>query len=329
MKETEKMTKAVLTVKLKQHTPLLHFQHGQKGATLRASEVKPKLDRYILTKLGEGDYDEGIDEAKKNNWLIGKGEHPALNYKMGIEVEKPRNVSMNVNQRDGLYTTGNYPDNMNSLIMGNMGGRPKDKVLNFVLYDEVNVIFIFIGKEKEQITSLRSKIEQECVPFFAETNFGNRTSKGFGSFTVLGKEKKNAGDWNLSFTINSDNDQLNTKRVYKDLFVIINQIWKYLKKKSTVESGIKSVFLGVESDLKGNEDRIPSPIIFKPIITFQEEDEWDIDILLYLDYSVVENAGANSDDFFELIDNLWVEQKIKLKIERCNLNYGIDNIKIW
>lgn len=39
-----------LEVKLKQHTPLIHFQHDQEGATLRASEVKPKLDRYLQIK---------------------------------------------------------------------------------------------------------------------------------------------------------------------------------------------------------------------------------------------------------------------------------------
>jgi len=36
-----------LTVKLKQHTPIIHFQWDQMGATLRATELKPKLDRYI------------------------------------------------------------------------------------------------------------------------------------------------------------------------------------------------------------------------------------------------------------------------------------------
>ncbi|HEC99336.1 MAG TPA: hypothetical protein ENN18_03005 [Proteobacteria bacterium] len=36
-----------LIIKLKQHTPIIHFQHDQKGATLRATELKPKLDRYI------------------------------------------------------------------------------------------------------------------------------------------------------------------------------------------------------------------------------------------------------------------------------------------
>lgn len=30
-----------LIVKLKQHTPIIHFQWDQKGATLRATELKP------------------------------------------------------------------------------------------------------------------------------------------------------------------------------------------------------------------------------------------------------------------------------------------------
>ena len=75
-----------LTVELEQHTPLIHFQHDQYGATLRASEVKPKLDKFILTKLGEGDYDTGKNIAKDRGWLVGKGEHPALNYKIKIEA---------------------------------------------------------------------------------------------------------------------------------------------------------------------------------------------------------------------------------------------------
>ena len=38
-------------VRLKQHTPMIHFQHDQAGATLRATEVKPKLDRYVRKHL--------------------------------------------------------------------------------------------------------------------------------------------------------------------------------------------------------------------------------------------------------------------------------------
>lgn len=39
-----------LIVKLKQHTPIIHFQWEQKGATLRATELKPKLDLFLKGK---------------------------------------------------------------------------------------------------------------------------------------------------------------------------------------------------------------------------------------------------------------------------------------
>ena len=35
------------TFKLKQHTPLIHFQHEQEGATLRDSEAESKMDRFV------------------------------------------------------------------------------------------------------------------------------------------------------------------------------------------------------------------------------------------------------------------------------------------
>ena len=86
---------------LKQHTPLIHFQHDQAGATLRATEVKPKLDFFLMKKLLQKpeipDHkvrkefykiaitklpDETIHPWK--NWLVGKGrnEHIALDYKL-------------------------------------------------------------------------------------------------------------------------------------------------------------------------------------------------------------------------------------------------------
>lgn len=42
-----------LKFKLEQHTPIIHFQAKDAGATLRASEVKPKLDKFILTQIGK------------------------------------------------------------------------------------------------------------------------------------------------------------------------------------------------------------------------------------------------------------------------------------
>ena len=87
-----------LTIKLKQHTPLIHFQHDQEGATLRASEVKPKLDKFILKRLGLGNYQAGIDAAKDRGWLIGRGDHPALDYKMGIKGHEIDNLNINERQ---------------------------------------------------------------------------------------------------------------------------------------------------------------------------------------------------------------------------------------
>ena len=55
-----------LTIKLKQHTPLIHFQHDQEGATLRASEVKPKLDKFVLNNLTQNEYLQGVKEG----WIV-------------------------------------------------------------------------------------------------------------------------------------------------------------------------------------------------------------------------------------------------------------------
>ena len=74
-----------LTVTLKQHTPLIHFQPGQCGATLRASEVKPKLDKFILGKLSKDEF----AEAKRKKWLIGKEDHPGLPGPGGLKRPAP------------------------------------------------------------------------------------------------------------------------------------------------------------------------------------------------------------------------------------------------
>ena len=36
-----------ITIKLKQHTPVLHFQ-ADAAAPIRATELKPKLDKFII-----------------------------------------------------------------------------------------------------------------------------------------------------------------------------------------------------------------------------------------------------------------------------------------
>ena len=40
-----------LEIQLEAQTPILHFQPDTAGATVRASEVKPKLDKFLIKKL--------------------------------------------------------------------------------------------------------------------------------------------------------------------------------------------------------------------------------------------------------------------------------------
>ena len=163
-----------LEIKLKQHTPLIHFQHDQDGATLRASEVKPKLDKYILRLLTP----EEIGQGEREGWIKSRNGKVWLDYKMTIEAREPRDVSMTVleetdrrthNQKCDdigrpLYKTQNYPDNLNSLIMGNMGGRIREDVLNFVMFGNVFLSLIFNSER------LYTNVKNEIFNFFFVTD---------------------------------------------------------------------------------------------------------------------------------------------------------------
>lgn len=47
---------------LKQITPMIHFQHDESGATLRSTEVKPKLDKFLWYCIQEKNYLDDIKE---------------------------------------------------------------------------------------------------------------------------------------------------------------------------------------------------------------------------------------------------------------------------
>lgn len=217
-----------LKVTLKQHTPLIHFQPGQYGATLRASEVKPKLDRFIIAKLGNGDYEIGKIIAKDNGWLIGKGQHPALNYKMKIAPFENQEVTLRIQgpDDDGKYTTSDFP-----MLLSNMGGKEdKSQLTNLVLYNYVEMTIVM--KNKKLGENLR-----ELLPlFFANTNFGQRSSKGYGSFTVYKFNNEKAIMWDptkyytsgcpmMSFIL-EDNDIYNKQR---KIFDTLDFYWKCMK----------------------------------------------------------------------------------------------------
>lgn len=169
---------------LEQQTPMLHFQHDQTGATLRASEVKPKLDKFLLKILGNGDDEEGKKIAKekdeeiskekngKATWLVGNGEHPALNYKMQIVASTNKKSRIKKCSRS-------------KLDLSNIGSAKNNNESYEISYSEPVKLTIICFN-----TELLKFIGDHIFSFFLINNFGKRQSKGYGSF-IIKKEENN------------------------------------------------------------------------------------------------------------------------------------------
>lgn len=164
----------IKTFKLKQHTPMIHFQSGENGATLRASEVKPKLDKFLINKLGK----DNVKKEWKRRYENGE---IALDYGMSFVAINYRKIKIENRHR-------NSP-----MYFGNMGDG-EDKHLVFA--DGVE------GKIKCKNEDLLEKLESKLPEFFFLHNFGTRQSKGYGSFTV-DDSVFTPSLFKYSFTINS------------------------------------------------------------------------------------------------------------------------------
>lgn len=167
---------------LKQQTPMLHFQYKESGACLRATEVKPKFDRFFIQYVK-------MTEKQRKSWLqIGSNGEISTKLKMRFLASGDPELS---HDKDD-----NYPENekkkpeINQLYFGNLTSK-KEK---YKKYKET----IFYKNKKENkikgtIICFQSDlltIVKEFIPiFFLFQNFGTRQNKGFGSFTVTGKDE--------------------------------------------------------------------------------------------------------------------------------------------
>ncbi|MFI3314799.1 MAG: hypothetical protein R3Y04_03945 [Rikenellaceae bacterium] len=211
-----------LKITLKQHTPLLHFQATQEGATLRASEVKPKLDKFIK----KHNHSKASELEAKNLYK----------YKLKIisNINDLIDVKLTEVYRDAkYYTKTTHNDRLVDfpLILSNMGGkRNRNDLCNLIMHKQIKLIVIADNKE---ITNL---IEDNIVKFFGTTNFGQRSSKGFGSFIVTsvnGKHQKfnphelfDEDSAILEFRVNNNDS---TSKQISELFKTIDFYWKCLK----------------------------------------------------------------------------------------------------
>ncbi len=194
-----------LVFKLKQHTPIIHFQPGQKGATLRATELKPKLDKYIRKiKADDTDFDKYYE---KNN---------SLPYRVTISTNE-KGITKKIEE--------GFP-----CFFGNMGTGPNKR---FRYYQQpFEVAFFSFYKEITEV------IEQNFNNFLFLTNFGTRQSKGFGSYYIDPSDSgSRAGGFETcyKFTVNTgaaDTNYENISSKFDTLFEHINLFYQ------TIRSGI-------------------------------------------------------------------------------------------
>lgn len=267
-----------LEVTLKQHTPLIHFQHDQYGATLRASEVKPKLDKFILTKLGENEgYEKGCNIAKNKGWLVGKGEHDALNYKikivctgnietMFINEKKYYSKNHEQNRKPFIVENGNkylakdrkdgrriidlqpYP-----LFFGNMDKDINDSDEYRKMVYTKDVIKLQLNVLNDGLYDYIEKNKTILSDFFLNHNFGTRQSKGFGSFYVEeNTECYKKPDTKYKFALEEINEC-----DYRKLYDSIDLFYKTLRSGINIKNlYFKSLaFMYAKDELKAHWDK--------------------------------------------------------------------------
>lgn len=146
---------------LKAQTPILHFQYNQAGVTLRATEVKPKLDSFICS------YFSG---KIKSDWYV-KKDVSALKYKLHFEA---------LGNQEIIDPPGDKRKKEYDIFYGNMGVDNNNK--KQLVKGDVKMTVICV------IPELLHFIDEVIAQFFAVTNFGTMQNKGFGSYIV--EEKK-------------------------------------------------------------------------------------------------------------------------------------------
>ena len=149
-----------LELDLKCHAPIIHFQPEEEGATLRASEVKPKFDRYLMKKV------PSLKNRFKNQYLP---------YKMKF-IDNSPNVIYKYSKNEGKYDkqTNNNEGNFQLYFARDEKRRVEtNPTMTITCFDPL----------------LQKLIVEHIKNFFIVTNFGAAQGKGYGSFTVIDEEQ--------------------------------------------------------------------------------------------------------------------------------------------
>ena len=175
--------------KLVQHTPLIHFQHSEPHACLRATEVKPKLDRFLIEQLEK---DDRFGDGRWKKWFVGDGSQQSFDYMMRItpnseQVERTQSIERAIARAEHRSPNASLHE-IHKNYFGNMasGNNIQDTVQAIqetfkesLFYKDGLTLTI-----RCFIPELLTLIDEHIRGFFMMHNFGTRQRKGFGSFTV-------------------------------------------------------------------------------------------------------------------------------------------------
>lgn len=220
-----------IVVQLVQDTPMWHFQGAFDDCCLRATEVKPKLDRFLLAKLDKGELSvngcalTSRDDVPSTWWA--NEDKTAFNYKMRISAESRSIIESQVPDLD--RRTGQQKTDRN--------GKPVFRNLYPIYFARVGAdetgdmeLVKMSGIRVELIVSddrLAECIEPIIPAFFASHSFGARQDKGFGCFRVsgAGSTGKLSGA-SYYFIVPACN---NSEDKYQSLFQHINYFHKVIR----------------------------------------------------------------------------------------------------
>ena len=172
--------------KLVQHTPLIHFQHSEPHACLRATEVKPKLDRFLIEQLEK---DDRFGDGRWKKWFVGDGSQQSFDYMMRItpnseQVDRTQSIERAIARAEHRPPNAslheihkNYFGNMSS--GNNIQDTIRETFKESLFYKDGLTLTI-----RCFIPELLTFIDEHIRGFFMMHNFGTRQRKGFGSFTV-------------------------------------------------------------------------------------------------------------------------------------------------
>ena len=175
--------------KLVQHTPLIHFQHSEPHACLRATEVKPKLDRFLIEQLEK---DDRFGDGRWKKWFVGDGSQQSFDYMMRItpnseQVDRTQSIERAIARAEHRPPNASLHE-IHKNYFGNMasGNNIQDTVQAIqetfkesLFYKDGLTLTI-----RCFIPELLTFIDEHIRGFFMMHNFGTRQRKGFGSFTV-------------------------------------------------------------------------------------------------------------------------------------------------